>query len=199
MEVTERCRVCRKESSNIKKCSKCKCAYYCSTNCQKKDWSIHKKNCTKDDRTYYKTMKKLQENKVLWLYMSCMAEIVPICPIDKESIITVEYCLKDPCPDADVGCFYFDSILKDDADDIRQKEKFSNNGVITILIVLDNNLNKIGTKAMNMSGDKSDPSTDMIIKYNHPEVVIKSVKELLLMSTLTKVEPLLIKFDETQK
>ena len=30
----------------MKRCSRCKQAYYCSVACQKKDWKTHKPNCT---------------------------------------------------------------------------------------------------------------------------------------------------------
>ena len=38
------CLGCSNKSSKYK-CSKCKSVYFCSTNCQKKCWSIHKKHC----------------------------------------------------------------------------------------------------------------------------------------------------------
>ncbi len=41
------CCVCKKviETYQIKRCSNCKMAYYCSKECQKKDWKEHKKFC----------------------------------------------------------------------------------------------------------------------------------------------------------
>jgi hypothetical protein len=41
------CNVCQKSSTT--KCSKCHQTYYCSKECQKKDWKIHKKSCGKND------------------------------------------------------------------------------------------------------------------------------------------------------
>ena len=35
----------QKTSSEFKKCSNCKMAYYCSSECQKKDWKEHKPQC----------------------------------------------------------------------------------------------------------------------------------------------------------
>ena len=33
------------EEIKLKKCSLCRCAFYCSRKCQKKDWIIHKQHC----------------------------------------------------------------------------------------------------------------------------------------------------------
>ena len=40
------CQTCLKRN-NLKYCSKCKRITYCSAECQKKDWPIHKKSCNK--------------------------------------------------------------------------------------------------------------------------------------------------------
>lgn len=39
-----RCCICRKQG-DMKRCSKCKSAFYCSVDCQKKDWRTHKPKC----------------------------------------------------------------------------------------------------------------------------------------------------------
>ena len=41
------CTVCQKKHEKMKKCSQCKNAYYCSRECQVKDWKKHKKVCKK--------------------------------------------------------------------------------------------------------------------------------------------------------
>jgi hypothetical protein len=41
------CNVCQKPSTL--RCSKCRQAYYCSKECQKKDWKLHKKSCGKNE------------------------------------------------------------------------------------------------------------------------------------------------------
>ncbi|GMI00942.1 hypothetical protein TrLO_g12173 [Triparma laevis f. longispina] len=38
-----KCEACEKEGA--KKCSRCKVVWYCSKDCQVKDWKIHKKIC----------------------------------------------------------------------------------------------------------------------------------------------------------
>lgn len=37
------CEVCRSPSHNV--CNKCRIVYYCSTKCQREDWSVHKTLC----------------------------------------------------------------------------------------------------------------------------------------------------------
>lgn len=39
------CSVCGKSSSNLKKCGACNQTWYCSEDCQRKDWNEHKKVC----------------------------------------------------------------------------------------------------------------------------------------------------------
>lgn len=39
------CFYCGKNNTSMKKCSKCKYAYYCSVDCQKEHWNTHKKTC----------------------------------------------------------------------------------------------------------------------------------------------------------
>ena len=45
------CRVCGKKGEGYKYCSKCTCVYYCSVDCQRKDWKEngHKEECRKLD------------------------------------------------------------------------------------------------------------------------------------------------------
>lgn len=39
------CVNCETKSENMKKCSRCKVVYYCSSKCQRADWKKHKKIC----------------------------------------------------------------------------------------------------------------------------------------------------------
>ena len=43
------CIVCGKVNGQLQKCGACKCASYCSTTCQKKDWRSHKMICGKSN------------------------------------------------------------------------------------------------------------------------------------------------------
>jgi len=50
--TSKMCRICqtseithKKNKSNMKRCGRCKKAWYCSVECQRKDWSIHKLEC----------------------------------------------------------------------------------------------------------------------------------------------------------
>ena len=45
------CRVCGKDGKGSKQCSRCTCVYYCSVDCQRKDWKEngHKEECKKLD------------------------------------------------------------------------------------------------------------------------------------------------------
>jgi len=41
------CRHCRMVGAGLKQCSRCKSAWYCSSECQRKDWKDHKKSCVR--------------------------------------------------------------------------------------------------------------------------------------------------------
>ncbi|KAK4903877.1 hypothetical protein LTR66_017965, partial [Elasticomyces elasticus] len=49
--MSETCTVCSKPSTSLpqglKRCAKCHTQSYCSRECQKKAWSVHKKECSK--------------------------------------------------------------------------------------------------------------------------------------------------------
>ena len=49
--LSESCRVCGKCGEGYKQCSRCTCVYYCSVDCQRKDWKEngHKEECKKLD------------------------------------------------------------------------------------------------------------------------------------------------------
>mmetsp|Transcript_23669 Transcript_23669/g.65707 ORF Transcript_23669/g.65707 Transcript_23669/m.65707 type:complete len:140 (-) Transcript_23669:1046-1465(-) len=46
MSVKRKCQACQKEAS--KKCSRCNLAWYCSVECQKKDWKKHRSVCNSE-------------------------------------------------------------------------------------------------------------------------------------------------------
>ena len=41
------CQTCGHENEELKKCGQCKAVYYCSLECQKKDWPNHNQVCKK--------------------------------------------------------------------------------------------------------------------------------------------------------
>ena len=49
--LSSMCRVCGKKGERYKQCSRCTCVYYCSVDCQRKDWNEngHKEECKKLD------------------------------------------------------------------------------------------------------------------------------------------------------
>lgn len=62
------CVVCKKGDCKGR-CSKCRVVFYCSTECQKMGWKIHKKHC--DDMKYLKSMSK---NTSKFYVMYCMSD-----------------------------------------------------------------------------------------------------------------------------
>jgi len=51
IKYSKTCLHCDTISKNMKKCSRCKCVYYCSSECQLADWKKHKKICKHFDLT----------------------------------------------------------------------------------------------------------------------------------------------------
>ncbi|KAK6045255.1 MYND finger [Cooperia oncophora] len=40
------CHACLKDGADLKKCKGCQIFYYCSAECQKKDWPLHRNECS---------------------------------------------------------------------------------------------------------------------------------------------------------
>ena len=56
------CKVCKKESKEMKTCSQCKAVHYCSITCQKQDWNLggHKLGCQKNPKVFSPTTKEIE-------------------------------------------------------------------------------------------------------------------------------------------
>jgi len=48
-DITKICALCSKEGTGFPKCGRCKDVYYCSRQCQQKDWKVHKDNCIRPE------------------------------------------------------------------------------------------------------------------------------------------------------
>ncbi len=57
MEPYKICTFCKDPTKHTDTCSKCKCNFYCSRECQRRDWFRHKDNCVS-----YKDVKDIYEN-----------------------------------------------------------------------------------------------------------------------------------------
>jgi len=68
MSVTP-CDYCNRDHADLK-CSRCKCVYYCSQTCQKKDWKEHKKpcDCSTEESVHYRA----KEHKMV-AYLNTLA------------------------------------------------------------------------------------------------------------------------------
>lgn len=100
-EIKE-CKVCHKQASTDVKiftCSRCKISRYCSTNCQKQDWSNHKTVCHKANTVIIpnattasqKTLKKANTylNSFIFTYGS-PSEITEEQKLDAQAIIDIK-------------------------------------------------------------------------------------------------------------
>lgn len=47
LKKNEQCQTCGRNDAILKQCDRCRRAYYCSKECQEKDWKRHKKECKK--------------------------------------------------------------------------------------------------------------------------------------------------------
>lgn len=61
LTIKNACSYCRVRSPDLKKCGRCKCLYYCSRECQKKDWSKHKTNCYTEETGVDVKVRELEE------------------------------------------------------------------------------------------------------------------------------------------
>ena len=78
---TKLCSACRKKSDSLKKCTSCKCVWYCDKDCQNRHWREHKREC--------KPIKKILDNRGGKLDLGTEKDVGPLeklppqeeCPI----------------------------------------------------------------------------------------------------------------------
>jgi Ras family protein A len=69
----KKCNVCKKPSTSY--CSKCKLIYYCSKECQKKDWKEHKTSCGNSSVKTIETDTKLSSRlNPIWLKIAIIGD-----------------------------------------------------------------------------------------------------------------------------
>ncbi|CAB4426657.1 unnamed protein product [Rhizophagus irregularis] len=69
----KKCNVCKKPSTSY--CSKCKLIYYCSKECQKKDWKEHKTSCGNSSAKPIETDTKLSSHlNPIWLKIAIIGD-----------------------------------------------------------------------------------------------------------------------------
>ncbi|KAF9477095.1 hypothetical protein BDN70DRAFT_995202 [Pholiota conissans] len=71
--VCKHCEAPQDDGVHLKRCSKCNSASYCSKECQKKDWPIHKKECTVVNFTVEKLIRNFAANPFLWFVIQMTA------------------------------------------------------------------------------------------------------------------------------
>ncbi|CAD8131091.1 unnamed protein product [Paramecium sonneborni] len=68
-QTQDSCQVCKKQDVELSRCSQCKSIYYCSIECQKKDWKDHKFICSeillKQQREKQRAERKAQGKKAI--------------------------------------------------------------------------------------------------------------------------------------
>lgn len=65
-KISYRCSNCDRRTEDLgdlKRCSRCKIAYYCSAECQREAWSWHKKNCVPEEKGTTATEKQKDKKK----------------------------------------------------------------------------------------------------------------------------------------
>lgn len=58
-----KCLCCEDSGCEMKRCAKCKTAFYCSVECQRQHWSLHKHGCKKKSMIHRATAMTVQINK----------------------------------------------------------------------------------------------------------------------------------------
>lgn len=90
------CRHCSCSSSDVEfqkallVCSRCKCAYYCSRDCQKSDWKAHKKTCVETSDSRLKEVEASQQLPLTFAtrnYYEIMTSILQV--LDEHSLTSI--------------------------------------------------------------------------------------------------------------
>ncbi|KIK61161.1 hypothetical protein GYMLUDRAFT_590292 [Collybiopsis luxurians FD-317 M1] len=93
LESLDKCGSCSNASSNLKLCSYCGQAIYCSSECQSEDWLNHKKQCGKD-----KTDRIPLD--IFYPFLVLLAECNRFYPAPQEHPAVKRYILNSPNPNA---------------------------------------------------------------------------------------------------
>lgn len=92
------CRHCSCSSSDVEfqkallVCSRCKCAYYCSRDCQKSDWKAHKKTCVETSDSRLKEVEASQQLPLTFAtrnYYEIMTSLLQVLDEHSLTIITL--------------------------------------------------------------------------------------------------------------
>ena len=70
------CGECNEVHDHMKKCDSCKCIYYCSRECQVKDWKQHKKFCGMIDSSNARKLAKFLKSFIKTELFSKLKELV---------------------------------------------------------------------------------------------------------------------------
>jgi hypothetical protein len=121
MEIIKTCQTCHKRDAKMNKCSLCRSTYYCSPDCQRKDWNAHKETCDPVNALDSRCVRKITSNEEYRFHIGNIAN-QPLAK-SQNKIVFVIY-------SKDTAIVYAQEFEKKTIDEIKKSEGFSEESVL---------------------------------------------------------------------